>query len=325
MMHLRITLALVALSLQACGLGPFAESGGGDDSLPQSGAGPYEFAPPDFETPADEPYILAQPVVSLTDPTGRLLDDGRYEIFYTRKDSEGSEIWRVRLESLDALPAEPPELVLEASLDWEEGVVRSPTLVVEGSELFLYYQGSDENPSVGLARSSDGGLSFQKDPANPLVSAARDPDVIVGEETWLMVYVDPAGEEVLLREGVGATAFGEARSLVRARIGTANAFDSVGIRGPALRRQVSSAGREHFGLFYAGEGTTSDGDRISSIGYQGSFDLQEWAAFLDGEPILEAGPAGAGGPAPLLDGTKSLLFIHQRRQGRGRLAVAFGP
>ncbi len=324
MMHLRDILCVVSLSSLACGLGPFAEPGGGDDRLPQSGAGPYVFAAPDFDTPADEPYVLAQPIVSLTDPWVHKLDDGRYEIFYTRSTEDASEVWRVRLESLDALPAEPPERVLAPSADWEGSVVRSPSLVVEGSEFFLYYEGGDDAPSIGLARSTDGGQTFAKDVSNPVVTEAGDPDVIKTEESWLMVSIDPLGEQIVLREGQSAAAFGAPRALVSARLG-AGTFDAFGVRAPALRRQTSSAGREHFGLFYSGLGPNADGEETSSIGYQGSFDLQLWTAFLDGEPILSAGPAGAGGPAPLLDGTDSLLFVHQARQGRGRLAVAFGP
>lgn len=324
MMHLRNILWVVALSSLACGLGPFAEQGGGDDRLPQSGAGPYVFAAADFDTSADEPYVLAQPIVSLTDPWVHILDDGRYEIFYTRSTEVESEVWRVRLESLDALPAEAPERVLAPSADWEGSVVRAPSLVVRGSEFFLYYEGGDDAPSIGLARSTDGGQTFVKDVSNPVITEAGDPDVIATEDSWLMVYIDPLGEQVLLREGQSAAVFGAPRSLVSARLG-AGTFDSLGIQSPALRRQTSAAGREHFGLFYAGLGPNADGEETSSIGYQGSFDLQQWTAFLEGEPILAAGPAGAGGPAPVLDGTDSLLFVHQARQGRGRLAVAFGP
>ncbi len=323
MRDVRIFLAW-GICLAACGLGPFDVESGGDDNLPQSGAGPYLFPPADFDTPVDEPYILAQALVSLTDPAVRLLPDGSsYEVFYTRTNADGSEIWKVVVESLVELPSEP-SLVLSATSSWEGTTVRAPSIVLSGSELFLYYEGGDEESGIGLARSTDGGQTFVKDAANPLIVQARDPDVVIAGERWLMVHGAIDGGEIFVREGREAS-FGTATPILRARLGVAGAFDALGVGAPALRAQERISGRTHFGLFYEGVGPNSDGEPISSIGYQGSFDLVNWAAFLDGEPILEAGPAGAGGPSPVLFGTESLLFVHQRRQGRGRLAVAYGP
>ena len=324
-MLLRKFLVLSMMSTIACGLGPFAEPGGGSENLPQSGAGPYLFPAPDFDTPVDEPYLLAQPVVSLTDPSVRTLANGDYEIYYTRNTDEGSEIWRFRLESLTSLPLSPPELVLAPSEAWEGSGLRAPSIVAGESELFLYYEGGDDAPAIGLARSSDGGQTFAKRGSGALIEDAAAPDVIAVDDYWLMVHASPEGSQIFLREGVDVDSFDEPRSIVRARLGVESAIDSLGIGAPALRRQISSAGREHYGLFYAGLGANSDGDAVSSIGYYGSFDLLAWTAFLGGGPILDAEPSGAGGPAPILNGTNSLLFVHQARQGRGRIAVAIGP
>ena len=325
MARLRILLGLALCVLASCGLGPLDEPGGGDDGLPQSGAGPYRFAEPDFETTADEPYVFAEAIVSLSDPAVRITDQGYYEIFYTRSNEDGSQIWKVTLESLDTLPQSEATLVLGATDAWEDGVVRAPSLVVRGSELFLYYEGGRSEPGIGLARSTDGGASFSKEPANPLITAATDPDVIVDGDRWLMVSASPEGERIVLREGTSEQDFGEGRSLVEARLGRAGAFDAQGMAAPALRLRTSPAGRAHYGLFYAGLAPNTDGEVVSAIGYQGSFDLQSWSPFLEGEPILQAGPAGAGGPAPILGTTEALLFVHQPRQGRGRLAVGFAP
>ncbi|MCP4443830.1 MAG: glycoside hydrolase family 32 protein [Myxococcales bacterium] len=316
---------VLVLALASCGMGPFAGEGGGDDNLPQSGAGPYLFAASDFETPADEPYILSQPIVSLTDPAVLEAPEGGYDVYYTRSDDEGSEIWKVSLHSLVELPLSPPERVLTADSEWEAGVVRAPSVVEVGAELFLYYEGGRDDPSIGLARSTDGGRSFSKVVGNPVVTFAKDPEVIIAGDRWLLVSGDIEGEQIVLRESNDGVSFGESRALITARLGREGVFDSSGIAAPALRLTVSPSGREHYGLFYAGVGNDSDGDLVSAIGYQGSFDTLEWFAFLQGEPILAAGSAGAGGPAPLLYGNESLLFVHQRRQGRGRLAVAFGP
>tara|TARA_R110002096_G_scaffold16898_14_gene58184 strand:+ start:22461 stop:23435 length:975 start_codon:yes stop_codon:yes gene_type:complete len=324
-MTLRKLLVLSSMSLAACGLGPFAEPGGGGENLPQSGAGPYLFPAPDFDTPVDEPYLLAQPVVSLTDPSVRILSSGDYEIYYTRNTDEGSEIWRLRLESLTSLPLTPPELVLAPSEAWEGTGLRAPSIVAGESEVFLYYEGGDETFAIGLARSADDGQTFVKHGSSPLIEDAAGPDVIAVDDYWLMVHADPEGSQIFLREGSDVDSFGEPRSVASARLGVQGAIDSLGIGAPALRRQISSAGREHYGLFYAGLGANSEGEAVSSIGYYGSFDLLAWTAFLGGGPILDAEPSGAGGPAPVLSGTNSLLFVHQARQGRGRIAVAIGP
>ena len=324
-MRVREFLIVASVLCVSCGMGPFAGPGGGDENLPQSGAGPYLFAAPDFETPADEPYILAQPVVSLTDPAVRQREDGLYEVFFTRTDADVGEIWKATYAGFDELPVQPPVRVLSADREWEAGVVRSPALVESGSELLLYYEGGVDSPSIGIARSTNDGLSFEKESDTPLVQDAKDPDVVISDGRWLLVYGDPAGEAIFLRTGSDERSFGEARLLLSARLGLVGAFDSLGVSAPALRIRTSSAGRDHFGLFYAGVGLTAEGEALSNIGYQGSFDTYEWAPFLAGEPILAAGPAGAGGPAPLLSGTESLLFVHQVRQGRGRLAIAFGP
>jgi hypothetical protein len=325
MMLVRILLCSSLWMLAGWGLGPLDQEGGGSDGLPQSGAGPYRFAEADFETTADEPYVFAEPIVSLTDPAVRVTDEGAYEIFYTRSDDEGSQIWKVTLERLDTLPEKDPTLVLAASEDWEQGHVRAPSVVARGSEIFLYYAGGETDPAIGLAYSSDGGASFTKESSNPILTAATDPDTIIDGETWLMVAASPGGQRIALHQSTDGRTFSEGRSLVEARLGRAGAFDALGMAGPALRVRTSPAGRAHYGLFYAGLSENTDGDVVSGIGYQGSYDLQSWSAFLQGEPILQAGPAGAGGPAPVLGAAEALLFVHQPRQGRGRLAVSFGP
>jgi len=312
---------LFFLTFAGCGLGPFSDGGGGSENLPQSGAGPYRFAEPDFDTPADEPYVVSQPVVSLSDPAVRTLPGGGYEIFYTRKDDSSTQIWKVSLESFGALPVAGPTMVLAADASWEEGVVRAPSLVVRESELFLYYEGGLTMPSVGLARSTDGGETFAKEAANPLLLGARDPDVIADGDSWLMVHGDLRDRTIELRSSANGIDFAAPHPLISARLGEVGAFDALGIRAPALRVRISRAGRAQFGLFYAGLGENTDGDPVESIGYQGSFDGEHWEPFFDGEPILDANPAGAGGPAPVIGDTKSFLFVHQPRQGRGRIAV----
>ena len=314
--------ALASCLALACSVGPFAGEGGGADNLPSLGAGPYRLLPADFDTSADEPYVVAKPIVSLLDPAVIATDNGAFEIYFAQIDDVQSEIWRVELASIYELLQDTPEQVLVADSAWEEGQVGAPCVVVDGDTTILYYQGGSDTPAIGRAVSTDGGRSFTKDPGNPIVSQGRDPYVSRHGEQWFMVYADLAEQKILMRESSEGQDFSEARELITARSGQEEAFDSQGLRSPALSVRDTLDGGMHFGLFYTGLSLNLDGELVEAIGYQGSFDTEHWERYLAGEPILDAGPAGAGGPAPVIGTSSAHLFFHQRRQSRGRIAVA---
>jgi hypothetical protein len=313
------------LLLAACGMGPLAGEGGGADNLPSAGAGPYLLLPADFDTPADEPYVHSQQIVSLLDPAVLPRGDGGFDIYYTKLDAGSSEIWRVFLPAIDELIVGEPEQVLVADSDWEQESIGGACLLREGEDLLLYYYAGDQTKGIGLARSRDGGQSFSKEAGNPLLVDAVDPFVALHKGRWYMVHGDPEGTRLLLREGSDGLVFSDPREVLRARSGVDTAFDQLEVRAPALDIKSTLEGGLHFGVFYSGLGYSNADDPIESIGYAGSLDGENWQRSMAGEPILDPGPTGAGGAAPVVGPSKSLLFFHQLRQGRGRIAVATSP
>lgn len=316
---------MLAVLSAACGMGPFADEGGGDSALPHLGAGPYRLLPEDFDTPAKEPYVVAQQVVSLLDPAVLGSTDDGFTIYYSKVDDVKSEIWRVALPSIYELVEGSPQQVLVADQDWEQGQVSAAAVVQDEQRLVMYYQGGVTLRSIGRAVSTDGGQSFVKDSA-PLIVDALDPYVVKFQGRWHMVHTDSDAQRVLLRESEKGLQFGEGREILRARSGVDTAIDQYGLQSPALDLRSTLDGGVHYGLFYSGVGRPNGEDEsIESIGYVASFDGEQWQRFMSGNAILEPGPTGAGGAAPILGGSESLLFFHQLRQGRGRIAVALSP
>lgn len=318
--------ALFPLALVlGCGMGPFAGEGGGADNLPSAGAGPYTSIPADFDTPAEEPFVYSQPIVELLDPAVLAAEAGGFHIYYTKIEDDRSEIWRVYLPEVGALIEGLPERVLEADVEWEEGQVGGASLVEDGQDLLLYYYAGETNTGIGRARSSNGGQSFTKELGNPLVVGAIDPYVVLHGERWFMVSGNADGSALALREGDDGITFSEPTEILRPRRGVDTAFDQLELRAPALDVKTTLDGGLHFGVFYSGLGYGSGDDPLESIGYIGSFDGLQWQRFMAGEPILQPGPGGAGGAAPLVGPSRSLLFYHQPRQGRGQIALATSP
>lgn len=314
----------LAVCISACGLGPFPEESGGDDNLPIVGAGPYRLPPADFDTPAEEPYVLSVPIISLLDPSARRSPAG-FEVWYERKDSVASEIWKVDLVSTTELPEQEPVVVLQADADWEQGSVGAPAMVEDGDSLILYYHGGVDSLGIGRAVSTDGGQSFQKDPGNPIVAGATDPHVVKAGERWLMVHADPSAQAIHWRESSDGVSFGDSRIAIEPRSGLTDAFDNAGVTAPALHLSETIGGGSHYGLFYTGLHRDDDGEIFEAIGYQGSFEDFRWQPFLGGEPILNSGPHAADGASPVIGSSSAHLFFHLRRQGRGHIAVAHAP
>lgn len=320
----RLALLCCATSLAAgCGLGLFDEGSGGADNLPISGAGPYRLQEPDFETPADEPYVVAQAIVSLLDPAVLPLDETSYEIFYSRLDDESSEIWRVVLPAISELPGEPTQ-VLRADAAWEEGAVGAAAVLRGDDSLVLYYRGGVDTPAIGRAISAGDGQPFVKDPDNPIASG-DDPFVALVDGRYIMLHTDAEHRRIFWRESEDGRRFDEAREILARRTGTPLAFDSERVAGPALVATPTLDDRQHFGLFYAGSRRDEADELVEAIGYAGSFEGYSWERSLDGQPIFAAGPTGAGGPAPVIRASRATLFFHQPRQGRGRIGVALSP
>ena len=69
--------AVVVMCVGAgCGLGLFQEESGGALNLPTQGTGPYDKPDVNFDTPADEPYVVVDSRASLEEPTVLVGDNG---------------------------------------------------------------------------------------------------------------------------------------------------------------------------------------------------------------------------------------------------------
>lgn len=316
-----VTALCVSLSLQ-CGLGPFAEEGGGSQNLPQHGGGPFTPLPVDFDTPADEPYVVVKQTKSLLDPSVEEQEDGTFLIHFTRLDEESSEIWKAVLPGIHELSGEI-QPVLSADQDWEQGRVRSVSLLRQGDRVTLYYEGGVSERSIGRAVSIDGGETYSKDSNNPIVEGI-DPFITQTSDGQVLVYADRQNQRIELRESDGGESFGPAREILRASFQEL-AIDSVGVAAPALRITRTIDGQELYGLYYTGWSLDNDDEIVESIGYQASFGGVHWERFIEGEAIVDPGLFGSGGPAPVIGPVSGLLFYHQKRQGRGRITVAESP
>ena len=76
-----------------------------------------------------------------------------------------------------------PILDVGASGSWDDGDVRGPAVIREGVAYHMWYEGNDGMTSrIGHATSSDG-VSWTKDPANPVLDVGQ-----TGHWDWLDVY-----------------------------------------------------------------------------------------------------------------------------------------
>ena len=164
-----------------------------------------------FAPPSGLPWIRGYASV----PCAKPLDDGRVRVFFSGRDDEE----RSRVGSFDFDPARPESgttlndgSALEpgplGSFD-ESGTVGSWVIDV-GSDTRMYYVGWTRGVtvpfynSIGLARSEDGGLTFQKVSVGPLVSRDQvDPYftasscVMIDEGVWKMWYLSCTGWEMV--------------------------------------------------------------------------------------------------------------------------------
>jgi hypothetical protein len=85
--------------------------------------------------------------------------------------------------------------------------------------------------------------------------------------------------------------------------------------------EISPAGQRHYGLFYGGVNQAGD----TAIGYAGSFDGVAFERFGGLEPVLHPSSPDEHGAAALLRDAEGLIFFHEIRLGRQRIAVALHP
>jgi hypothetical protein len=321
-----IVFLVVAGSGLGCGMGLFDEESGGADNLPTQGAGPYGKPDVDFDTPADEPYVLADRQASLTDPTALARDDGGYRIWFARQVEDtvpSAEIWMAEIPTIFDLPDVAPQAVMVADQAWEEGNVTEPAVIeLAGGALVMFYRGGATAGAIGRADSNDGGRSWQKHPSNPLLTDAAEPTVALLDGRWQLYFTRPGTPGIFRAEstdGIGWTT--DAEPVIVHRPDLIGAFDRVAVSDPHVAARHTQAGQSHFGLFF--NGLNDDG--FASIGYAGSFDGVDWVRFFGPDPVLSGMPPSENSPAAVLGTTTGTLFFSEERLNRQRIGVAVHP
>lgn len=323
---MRALLALPLPLIAACGLGLFEEPSGGDENLPTSASGPYGKPEVDFDTPADEPFVIADPGASLVAPTVLPRDDGGFRFWFGREPNNTtgmSEIWRAELADVFELPDVTPLASMVPGQAWEGTRVSRPAIVEAGpGQLVMYYEGgTEEAPAIGRADSTDGGATWQKHPGNPVLDQAGDPAAALVEGEWMLYVVRTGMAGIYRASSTDGTSFTFDPEPVIGPRALDGAFDRGGVAGPSVVAAITPSGQLHFSMVFNG----FDGSEDVAIGYAASFDGVRWERFNGLEPVLTAGSPTEHGPTGLVSGTRAYLFYNQLSGGRQRIGVALHP
>lgn len=321
---LRIAASCAAAVLAGgCGLGWFGDDPGGADGLPVSGAGPYGKPDFDFDTPAEEPFVVVDGSGSLFDPAALPRPDGGVRLWFSRLPDQAvdrHQIWRAELPGVLELPDVGPEASMAATEPWEQGQVRAPSVIDVGDRLVMYFQGGVSDPAIGRAESTDGGATWTKDPANPVLVGATDPAAAEAPGQILLYFTRPGVAGIFRAVSTDGASFAADPVPVLSPRADPDAFDVGGVAEPFVLVEPTPAGAVHFAMFYTG----ADAGDVA-IGYAGSFDGVVWQRFNGVEPILPAGGPTEHGPAAVVYADRALLFYDQLGLGRQRIGVALHP
>jgi len=332
-------LGLLAM-VSACAT--LANSGGGDDNLPEAGLGPFrEIATDELGNNRVAPYALR--------------DDDEFardvSVIDTDGDSSTLDVWAYAARTVFAEGVEPdptmpttdivrhvaadgrsfernPDTVLQAEAPWEQGTIGKPSALRVDGEVWLYYAGAG---GIGLAKSSDG-VSFTRVGTAPVLDAAdgwenglppTSPAVTSVQGGFVMFY------EVALAEG---SAIGEARSddgSSWVRVGGApvlspgGGYDAGGAGSPFSLMLQSAEGRDIQVLYYG----ATDGEGKRTIALAARVDASGAFRRAAAPVFGSANALGPREPCLLRYATYTLLFATQQAGTTSALdfpAVAVG-
>ena len=326
-----VHVTLLAPLLGACGFGFVDEDPGGAANLPSAAAGPYGRLERDSETPADEPFLLADRFGVYRDPAALRRDDGGLRLWFgmdVEIDPGDSRIGYVELGSERSLIDARPVVALAPEAAWEGDRLAAPAVVALGDgRLVMFYEAGDAAaPAIGRADSTDDGATWQRRAA-PVLEGAAGPTAAVVEDSFVL-FVTVPGEAGIYRTDAFAIDATTATSLrpepvVVPRPGVAEAFDAALVADPFIHVETTPAGRRVWNLWFAGAGEVTDaGPGTTAVGHAGSFDGERWERLPGPDPVL-AGPAG--GPTVLVDGNTGLMLFHEDERLRLGVAAATHP
>jgi len=318
--------ALLLLGLGGCGLGLTESPSGGGDNLPTQGAGPYGRLEPNFDTIADEPFVVSDRDVSFEGAAALRRSDGGLRLWFGMREDGGAQvIGAAELADLHQLPDVAPREVFAALEDWEweDGRVTNPAVIEVNGNLEMFYEAGTDAPVIGRAVSLDGGVTWERE-AEPVLAGAASPTVAYVDGGYVMFVTRPDEPGLWRAESENGTAFAfaDAPSIVP-RPGVVDAFDTRTVGDPHVLVETSDAGRQHWGLWFTGTAEAPDaGPAPTAVGYAGSFDGVAWERFGGVDPVLVA-PAGQ--PCVLLEGGDGLMLFHEEQRLHLGIAAAVHP
>lgn len=329
--------------------------GDGDLNLPTVSVGPFRKLATD-EVPGIAPFVFDDRTTLYREPTA-LADGSDVLLFAVSKSGSGAAATDVivRTRATDGRAffgtssdtGKTAPIVLRPTEPWEGGALAGPFVLRSGGEVLLYYAASG---GIGLARSSDGGLTFRKEPG-PIF--ARDP-AVPWETTQVRapgVYALPDGRIRLLY--TAGPAIGEAESTDGIRFTRLDAdpstpaidpilgpgapaapgtllpnekppFDTASVADPSPSTRVTPAGRLHIRVLYTGR----DPAGVSTIGFAARYG-DRGPLERNRSPVYSVG-ANEAAPAYVEVPGGAYLYVQQTRRVDERLsysaiAAAFAP
>lgn len=315
--------------------------GEGDRDLPSVGVGPFRKLD-GAEVPGLAPFVLDGRGPNYREPAA-LDDRGETLLYAVARREDGADVI-VRTHATDGRAffgaasdiGHDPAVVLVPDAAWEGSALAGPFAVRVGQEIWLYYA---TGAGIGLARSSDDGITFRKEPS-PIFIA--DPTVAPWEATQVhapSVIVLPDGRFRLFY--AAGVSIGEAESadglhfrrldadpstaeldpvlapspapgtLARNENENENEkppFDMVAVSDPSASLRTTSAGRLLTRVLYTGIG---DGG-ATAIGYAGRCG-DTGPLTRNAVPVYSVHQSEAA-PALMDRGETSFLYIQQVRR-----------
>lgn len=246
------------------GCGTLASPAGGDQELPNAHAGPFRLLrSSELDSTITSylaPYVARNERQHYRSPAPLDIDGDAstlpiwlYAVAGPGNDSRIVRFFAHDGRSLDRVP----EVVLEASEDWEGGRVSSPSALRVAEEVWLYYAGAD---GIGVAKSHDGRV-FVKERAPILTGllgcggsssdkAPTDVSVLRLPDGSFRLFFS-TGEAICEAASMDGLVFGFEGAVLRASHG-AGEFDSASLSHPFALTTTSPEGRLIVRVYYTG-------------------------------------------------------------------------